>query len=106
MCTVNWGGYEFGVYQHDANWNDVGGVYIFSGLNSRQQWAAIYIGQTDSFHSRIPSHEQWIRAMLLGATHVHAMVESQAAKRDQIERQLIAAYQPMLNVQLKQKSGS
>jgi hypothetical protein len=39
--------------------------------------------------------------MRLGATHVHALVVSQAAKRDEIERQLIATYQPPLNTQLK-----
>ncbi len=42
--TVTWGSHEFGVYQQDANWNDVGGVYIFSGLNSNGRWVAIYIG--------------------------------------------------------------
>ena len=63
---------------------------------------AIYIGQTDNFRNRIPSHEQWTPAMQLGATHVHAITVEQAATRDQIERLVIATYQPVLNVQLKQ----
>lgn len=105
MSTVNWYGYEFSVYQQGGNWNDVGGIYIFSGLSSRREWVPIYIGQTDSFRNRIPLHEKWIPAMRLGATHVHAMAESQEAKRLQVERLLIATYQPALNTQLKQTSG-
>ena len=102
--AVTWGDHEFKVYGHNALWNDVAGIYIFCGLNSQRQWVAIYIGQTDTFRTRIPPHEQWTPAMRLGATHVHAMVVSQAAMRDRIERLLIATYFRAcpLNVQLKQ----
>jgi excinuclease UvrABC nuclease subunit len=106
MDTVNWGGHEFNIFAKAAAWNEVAGVYIFAGLSSSLEWVAIYIGQTDNFRNRIPQHEQWSPAMLLGATHVHAMVVPQEATRLQIERLLIATYQPMLNVQLKQTSDS
>ena len=98
---VTWGGHELTVYSHGADWHDVGGVYVFAGLSSQNQWVAIYIGQADSFRNRIPSHEQWTPATQLGATHVHAMVVPQVAMRDQIEHLLIATYQPSLNTQLK-----
>lgn len=100
-ATVNWLSYEFGIYQHGTSWNDVAGVYIFCGVSPQNQWVALYVGQTDSFHNRIPLHEQWSPAVRLGATHVHARVVAQAAMRDMIEQELIQAFQPRLNVQLR-----
>jgi len=100
--TAQWAGVTFNVYRHAGEWNDVGGVYIFCGLNSSGQWVPIYIGQTDSFRNRIPRHEQWIPAVQLGATHVHALVVQQAAEQEQLERLLIATFRPPLNTQLKQ----
>jgi len=101
MSKVVWSGYEFGVYDPDTNWADVAGLYIFAGVNARNQWVPFYIGQTTSFQDRIPNHENWSEAVRLGATHVHARVESQAATRDRIEAMLIRTFQPALNVQLK-----
>jgi excinuclease UvrABC nuclease subunit len=101
MSEVKWLEHTFEVCLKDANWNDVGGVYIFTGLNPQNRWVPLYIGQADSFRTRIPSHEQWSPAQRLGATHVHALVVEQAATRDKIEKELIRAYQPALNVQLK-----
>jgi excinuclease UvrABC nuclease subunit len=99
--TVNWGGYEFDVCKQTANWNDVGGIYIFTGLNQQGRWRAFYIGQAQSLKDRIPDHERWDEAVQLGATHVHARAVSQEATRDTVEAELIAAYQPALNEQLK-----
>lgn len=99
--TINWISHEFTVYQHTGQWNNVGGIYIFAGVNPQNQWTPYYIGQYDSFQNRIPSHEQWGKAQSLGATHVHAMVVSLAATRDTIESELIQAFQPHLNAQLK-----
>jgi excinuclease UvrABC nuclease subunit len=97
--TVRWLSYDFTVYAPTKSWNDVAGVYIFTGVNNLNQWVALYVGQTDSFRNRIPSHEQWNPAVRLGATHIHAMVVPLAATRDIVERELIQAYQPRLNAQ-------
>jgi excinuclease UvrABC nuclease subunit len=102
---ASWSGYSFGVYEQNADWNDVGGVYIFCGVNSRNEWVAIYVGETGSFRKRIPSHEQWSPAQHHGAIRVHARVEKQEATRLAIEELLIRAYQPILNVQLKQSAS-
>jgi len=80
----------------DGMWKDVGGVYIFSGVKNNI-WHAYYIGITDSFQDRHPNHERWEEAKCLGATHVHARGESQAAVRESIEKELIETYQPTLN---------
>lgn len=99
--TITWLTYEFIIYQPATQWNNVAGIYIFAGVNLQNQWVPYYIGQCDSFQNRIPSHEQWDKARSLGATHVHAQGVPLAADRDLIERQLIQAYQPCLNTQLK-----
>ena len=99
---VKWSTYEFEVYYPGSvKWNNVAGIYIFTGLNEKGLWRPFYIGQAKNFQNRIPGHEGWPSAALLGATHVHALVVPQAANRDSIEAELIAAYQPVLNVQLK-----
>jgi excinuclease UvrABC nuclease subunit len=97
--TVKWLSHEFGIFPHNAAWNEVGGVYIFCGVNSKNEWQPYYIGKTDNFRNRIISHEKWQAAVQLGATHVHAMTVLQETSRDQIEKQLIDAWKPPLNVQ-------
>ena len=99
--TVRWLTYDFTVYTPDTSWNDEAGVYMFTCLDYQGRWVPLYIGQADSFRNRIPSHEQWNQAVRLGATHIHAMVVPLAANRDRVERELIQAYQPRLNVELK-----
>jgi len=98
---INWLSYEFTAYQHATQWNNVAGIYIFAGLNRENRWVPLYIGQTDSFQDRIPSHEQWDKARSLGATHVHAKAVPLQADRDTAEKQLIQSFQPRLNVQLR-----
>jgi excinuclease UvrABC nuclease subunit len=99
--TVKWSGYEFIVYDAaTTTWNDAAGVYIFTGLKNGT-WQPYYIGQAKSFKERFSSHEKWDAARRLGATHVHAMVVSQAASRGTIETALILAFRPPLNDQLK-----
>ena len=101
MNKVNWLTYEFDVYPPNTTWNDVPGIYIFAGLNAAGRWRAYYIGQAKSFKDRLSNHDQWDAAVRLGATHIHARVVQQQADRDRIEAELIGAYQPTLNVQLK-----
>jgi predicted GIY-YIG superfamily endonuclease len=97
-----WTGHDFVVFQYNSTtWNNVAGIYIFAGANQQNAWVPVYIGQCDSFQNRIPSHEKWDKAQSLGATHVHAMVVSKQADRDVIEKALIQAYQPPLNIQHK-----
>jgi excinuclease UvrABC nuclease subunit len=98
---VTWLSHEFTMYSPNTEWNDVGGVYIFTGRNQEGLWVALYIGQTDSFRNRIPQHEKWNPAAQRGASHVHALVVPQEATRLAIEEELIRTYRPPLNDQLK-----
>ena len=102
---VIWITYPFKVCDFGGSWNAVGGVYIFSGIDHQNGWwEPLYVGQTDSFRNRIPFHERWAEAVQLGATHVHATVVPQAAMRAAVERHLIEAYQPPLNIQFRSLS--
>jgi excinuclease UvrABC nuclease subunit len=101
MNKINWLTYGFDVYAPNTKWNDVPGIYIFAGPNASGRWRAYYIGQAASFKDRLADHENWNEAVRLGATHIHARVVQQQASRDTIEAELIEAYQPALNVQLK-----
>lgn len=93
---VNWGGHNFTSYLMDGNWNDVGGIYIFTGVRNNA-WNAYYIGLTESFLNRQPNHERWREAQQLGATNVHALVVADIASRETIEKALIGRFQPPLN---------
>ena len=103
METATWLDSTFTVYDTGATWNDVAGVYIFASLrrdqHGNQRWYAYYIGQTQSFRDRIPNHEEWPEAARLGATHIHARVETSEDTRLDLERRLIQANQPPLNEQ-------
>jgi excinuclease UvrABC nuclease subunit len=95
--TVRWLDTEFGVYPLDGTqWNDVGGVYIFTSIQGNI-WHAHYVGVADSFRNRLPTHERALEARRLGATHIHAVVVPQADIRATLEQRLIAACQPPLN---------
>jgi hypothetical protein len=96
MSTCTWGGLSFSIYTPPISWNDVGGIYIFSQLMP-SGWIPYYIGQTNSFSARLPTHERWPDAIRRGATHVHALVVRGQADRERLERELIGAYQPPLN---------
>jgi hypothetical protein len=93
---------KFGIWDYSAEWNDVGGVYLFCRFNAIfQQWEPIYIGQTYSFKTRLRNHEKWIFAVLAGAEKVLAVVQPIQDKRDLLEEALIISLQPSLNDRLK-----
>lgn len=90
-------GVSFQIIPKDTNWAKIGGVYIFAGANDQNQWRALYVGQTSSFADRIPGHNQWSKARLLGATHVHARVVPDRSDRLTLEKRLRKAFRPPLN---------
>ena len=102
MSTSTWGGIEFEVYQPDTEWNDVGGVYIFTvqqpaGLLG-DRWQALYVGETESFENRLDlsNHEKWESAVELGATHIHIRNEG-TMMRKALELKLRDELTPRLN---------
>jgi len=90
---------EFTIYGPNTSWHEVAGIYIFACMGEDDLWCALYVGQTDSFSARIPTHELIDEAVRYGATHIHALVVPQAADRDKWEKMLIQNLQPPLNKQ-------
>ena len=64
-------------------------------------WRPLYVGKTQDFSARLPTHERWLEAVLLGATHIHARTEGNSWLRMLIEQELIETFRPPLNVQGK-----
>lgn len=106
MATCNWplgnGSHlEFTIYDRNEGWNKVAGLYIFSFQESAGSWRALYVGQTNDFSARLPSHERLNEAVQRGATHIHALVVPQQQNQDAWESLLIRHLQPPLNDQMK-----
>lgn len=90
--------HEFYVYPASSDrWNEVGGLYIFARLDPGG-WVPLYVGQTENFRNRLSHHDRWQEATRRGATHIHARTEVDREERVRIERDLIQAYQPLMNV--------
>jgi len=92
---------EFTIHQRNVLWKAVGGLYIFSYPAANERWVALYIGQTNDFSSRLPSHERLNEAVRLGATHIHALSVPLQQNRDTWEELLIRHIQPPMNEQLR-----
>ena len=106
--TVRWlDSVDFMVYPiAGTSWNAVPGVYIFAGQRwPGGHWYAIYVGQTESFASRLASHEREAEALQMGATAVHARVIPSETERQVLEQRLVETYQPELNVLYRNTYG-
>ncbi|MEW5251283.1 GIY-YIG nuclease family protein [Microbulbifer sp. 2201CG32-9] len=91
----------FQICDPNAGWKSIAGLYIFSHKTSDGSWQAVYIGQTDDFSSRLPSHERWDEAHRNGATHIHAVSIPHQSQRDSLEDQLVRYLQPPLNTHFR-----
>lgn len=90
----------------DVHWPEESGLYVFcrlrsGGLVGRRWDPPLYVGQSQNFATYLPTHRKWREAARRGSTHIHVMSVEQKEDRDRIERELIEAYQPPLNVLLK-----
>lgn len=88
---------ELDVFPKNKGWNAVAGIYIFAYQLPDGNWAAVYVGQTDNFSTRMPNHERLNEAVQAGATHIHAKVVNSQQNRNLWESMLIRNLQPPLN---------
>jgi hypothetical protein len=80
--------YTYEVHSPLANWNSVGGNYIFASVIPGR-WKAHHVGQTGDFRSRFSSHEKWAEAVRAGATHILVHTNPSEAARLSEESDLI-----------------
>jgi hypothetical protein len=81
----------------------VEGNYVFAKQLPNGNFVPLYFGVADDLRARIPGHEKWVEALLLGATHVmgHSTPAGEPARLAE-ERDLIQYWHPPLNVQHRQ----
>lgn len=95
--NAKWLDLDFQVCDPAGLFNEVPGVYIFARPD--RWWFALYVGQTESFASRLPYHERWPEAARQGATHIHARIEPDYTRRCDLEARLIQTLAPPMNTQ-------
>lgn len=105
--TSNGQSYQFSWHNKLSAWSAKPGIYCFGRPSAGllQSPSIYYVGQTDSFHNRLPCHERWDEAVRRGATMVAAVIVENALVRDYIEREMIQQLQPVLNQQLRAGIG-
>ena len=60
-------------------------------------WTPLFLSRTANLSKRLPSHEQWPEAQLLGATHVLIHQRDERDVREFVEADLAAALRPIMN---------
>lgn len=75
------------------------GNYGFFRPNGNRRWVPVYWGETENLRDRLPNHERWQEAKRLGATAIVAHTSVSTQSRLNEEADLIAKWQPVLNVQ-------
>ncbi len=82
--------YLYDIYPINTDWNDVSGNYIFAKEPSPHKWQAVYIGETESFKDRLPTHNELPCIKRNGGTHVHTHTNSNSRARLDEEKDLLA----------------
>jgi hypothetical protein len=96
--------YRFQVYPVRTEFKSNPGVYIFARWDPPSQPLVLYVGETDSFKSRLTqnltAHQQYERAAMLGLSHLGVLhVPGARDNRLKIETDLRHAYNPACNDQ-------
>lgn len=80
----------------------VAGNYAFLKPNLTGGYTPLYFGESANLKDRLPTHEVWSEAVRLGATLIvaHSKPAGELARKNE-ERDLIEAWNPVLNVQHK-----
>lgn len=96
---------HFRPYDRFGPWLDVSALYAFAFKDLSDLWTILYFGETDNIRSRMRDHERWNEAASLGATSVLASpYPGPDSSRVVAERDLIALWNPMLNVKYRTTS--
>jgi predicted GIY-YIG superfamily endonuclease len=90
--------YTFDVYTADTNWRDsVACVYYVSKRDSSGNHTNLYVGETEDLKSRHLDHHKQQCFERNGYNAISILMESNATKRLQIEKDLVRALKPPCN---------
>ena len=110
--TIDWRGhagtYRYWFLERWSNASDIkreAGNYMFVKRVSNG-WVPVYIGIADDLSDRLPCHERWAEAQLHGATHVMGHTQSDRARREAEEKDLIGYWNPPLNTQHRRRGAT
>jgi hypothetical protein len=112
MSVIDWKGKSGRTYRYwfiqDVTANGiqaVSGNYAFVKQLANGNFVPLYFGQADDLRARIPGHERGDDARKAGVTHVmgHTTQGGEQARLEE-ERDLIAQWNPPLNVQHRKVS--
>ena len=108
MADINWPGASGKVYAYwfvrqlaAESLKAEGGNYIFGRRLPNGNFLPIYVGETDNFRARLPSHERWKEAKKAGADRMRWLTSpllGEVARKAE-EKDLIQKWSPPLNVQ-------
>jgi hypothetical protein len=110
--TVDWPGksgqkyrYWFADSMAPTNFQSVGGNYMYVKRLPNGNYLPLYIGETQNLSDRHSDHERLADAKRAGATHLmaHTTPAGEKARKDE-EKDLIAYWNPVLNIQHKKAS--
>lgn len=101
---VHWKGksgtsYGYQVIDIKSGFKDEPGNYIYAKKEgTKENWVAVYIGQTSSLDERLSSHNEETCVKNKGATHIHAHInkDGESARKEE-EKDLIKAHNPPCN---------
>ena len=99
-----WLGHLFAIYERDVAWEELPGVYLLCRWTpwTSGKWSVLYVGETSNFRMRLTrENEMWTTAFNSGMTHIHARQIGNRSLRQQIEKDLIEAFLPPLNMRRK-----
>jgi len=102
VCTgVSGISYNYFSAEPGSTWLQVAANYVFTKWTPNG-WPIFYAGETDNAANRLSNHERWQEAVTkYGATHILTHQAVSEADRKREEADLIAAYNPPMNVQLR-----
>lgn len=80
----------------------IAGNYCFAKQLANGNFVPLYFGETSDFENRMPGHDVWAKALVLGATHAmaHSTLGGVEVRRAE-ERDLIQKWNPTLNTQYR-----
>ena len=90
-CSGNY--YTFSFNQLDADFQDVGAVYIFTRENNGN-FESLYIGQTNKLLSCIKQHDKWVELHRRFVNSICVFYEEDDATRQKMVDELIIVQSP------------